>query len=335
MPDEKTKPDFSKLSFAGAVSEETVTVNPEPAATSGVPRTTVPAFPGRAVEDLGITPDSETDLDSETKHSENDAVVNEVNESVNAATDTSEPTPEISEAEVQEELVEEDDSVPSELQEVVEEENSANTEDELDEHDDNLYGNAWEIIKYSGVATTFIWGAVSGVVAGAAGFFFAPQPSWVLLAVLGFFLGVVANVDRKTHLIKNAHTLTMLAVSIPLAAFVASQLSWWNLLGGLVSGVAIMGVFLLLIIFVGFGSGGDLKSAPVVAFALGVINPLIPAIWFFLALVITTVLIVVRNSKKTELKDRNTSFGEGMAASIPLAVIATYFAFNAAHIAYM
>lgn len=326
MPDEKTKPDFSKLSFVGATSEETATTNPEPVVASSGLRATIPAFPGKKVKN------AEPDLDSEMEQSETDAVVNEDDKS---DTDASELTPEVIEVPVQEEQTKEDDSVLSELQDVVEDENSANTEDELDEHDDNLYGNAWEIIKYSGVATTFIWGAISGFVAGAAGFFFAPQPSWVLLAVLGFFLGVIANVDRKTHLIKNAHTLTMLAVSVPLAAFVASQLSWWNLLGGLVSGVAIMGVFLLLIIFVGFGSGGDLKSAPVVAFALGVINPLIPAIWFFLALVITTVLIVVRSSKKTQLKERNTSFGEGMAAAIPLAVITTYLAFSASSIAYM
>lgn len=321
MPDEKTKPDFSKLSFAGAAPEKNVIPEPAVVTPKASGASVVPVFPGRASPSLAdVQPELEEQSAVEASREETVQSAQ-----VDAATES------LSEPATEPEQVE---SLP-ELQEVVEDEESANTEDEHDEHDDNLYGNAWEIIKYSGVATTFIWGAVSGAVAGAAGFFFAPQPSWVLLAVLGFFLGVIANVDRKTHLIKNAHTLTMLAVSIPLAAYVASQLSWWNLLGGLVSGVAIMGVFLLLIIFVGFGSGGDLKSAPVVAFALGVINPLIPAIWFFLALVITTVLIVVRNSKKTELKDRNTSFGEGMAAAIPLAVIATYFAFSAAHIAYM
>lgn len=320
MSDEKTKPDFSKLSFAGSTPEKTVTVNPEAVvpSSSGL-RTSFPAFPGKAAQNLGV------DSDSEEKQAE---TVVAAGEAVTETARTSEALP----VEDSEKPVVVDDSALPELHEVVESEQSANT---LDEHDDNLYGNAWEIIKYSGISMTFIWGALSGVVAGVAGYFFAPQPSWVLLAVLGFFVGVIANVDRKTHLIKNAHTLTMLVVSLPLAAYVASQLGWWNLLGGLVSGVAIMGVFLLLIIFVGFGSGGDLKSAPVVAFALGVVNPLIPAIWFFLALVITTVLIVVRSSKKTQLKERNTSFGEGMAAAIPLAVIATYLAFSASSIAYM
>lgn len=202
------------------------------------------------------------------------------------------------------------------------------TEDELNEHSDNLYGGPWEIIQYTGVARTAIWAVLTAALSGAAAFFFAPGPSWIMVTVFAFFAGAIAAVDSKTHLIKNRHSLITAAVSLPLGIFVASQLGWWNLLGGAVSAIAIMGTLLLLVIFVGFGSGGDLKFSPIPAFVLGVINPFLAALWFFLSLITTMVLLVT--SKKKEI-----AFGTGMAIALPIAIIATKFFFDVAGLPYL
>jgi len=198
----------------------------------------------------------------------------------------------------------------------------------LDEHNDNRYGNAWEIVQYSGVTQTFLWGFIIAALSGVTAWFFAPQPAWVAATLLGFTTGFIARIDNKTRLIKNTHTLITLAVTVPASLWVASQLGWMNLLGGVISSAVVIVTFILLIWLVGFGSGGDLKYAPVAAFTLGTINPLIAALWFFEALIITVILLLVR-------KNKETSFGEGMALAIPLSIISTWGLFTLTHIAYI
>jgi len=197
-------------------------------------------------------------------------------------------------------------------------------------HDDKYYGNAWEIIQYAGVAKTTVWAVLSAAVSGLAGYFFAPGPSWIMLTVIGFFLGVIAAVDLKTLLIKNTHTLITAAFALPLGVFVASQLGWLNLVGGLITAAAVMGTLLLLVIFVGFGSGGDLKFSPVIGFVLGVINPMVAVLWFFISMVLTMIMIIVFSPKKKVFP-----FGVGMVMAVPIAVIVTNLLFVAAHLPYM
>lgn len=204
-------------------------------------------------------------------------------------------------------------------------------EDEVEEdnsHDDNLYGNSLEIIKHTGYLNTAIWAILTAAVTGLVAYFFTPGMSWLPLGVLGFFAGVIAAVDYKTHLIKNNHILVTAAVTVPLAIIVGLQLGWWNILGGVVSAILIMAIFLGLVIFVGFGSGGDIKYSPVPAFVLGVVNPLLPAIWFFYALIITALLLVIRKKKQT-------SFGEGMAIAAPLAIITVKFFYDLVGLPYL
>lgn len=197
-----------------------------------------------------------------------------------------------------------------------------------EDHRDDRYGNGWEIIKHTGVATTAIWAVLSAGAAGAAAFFFAPGPSWILMAVFGFFAGAIGAVDAKTHLIKNVHTVITAAATVPLAVFVASQLGWWNLLGGAISAICLFGTLIALIIFVGFGSGGDLKFSPVPGFALGVINPFLAVLWFFIAMIVTMVILIVGKKKET-------AFGVGMVIAVPIAIVATYFCYQLVGLPYM
>ena len=202
-------------------------------------------------------------------------------------------------------------------------------EEELDDsHDGNKYGNAWEIIQHTGVAFTATLAILSAVVAGAAAYFFAPQPAWIAIAALGFFMGLVAAVDLKTHLIKDQHTIIAAIVTVPLGIFVASQLGWWNLLGGGVTAIAIFASFFALILFANFGSGGDIKFSPIPSFVLGVVNPLLGALWMFLALVFSFILLV-------SLKAKYVPFGAGMAIALPVAIVATKFAFDAVGLVYL
>jgi hypothetical protein len=216
---------------------------------------------------------------------------------------------------------------------LIEDETSDTTEpadsDQLDEtHDGNRYGGPWAIIKHVGVVYTAVWAVLSAVASGAAAYYFAPQPAWIVVTVFAFFAGVIAAVDSKTHLIKNEHTLVTGIITVPLAAFLAFQLGPWNLLGGGISAAVTMGTLLLLAVFIGFGSGGDLKFSPLPGFVLGVINPILAALWFFLSLVVTMVLLLV--NKKKEF-----AFGAGMVIAIPIALVVTKILFDAAGLPYL
>jgi hypothetical protein len=219
-----------------------------------------------------------------------------------------------------------DEVIADETAEVTE---TVEEEDDGLEHDGNRYGNAWEIIKHVGVGYTAAWAVLSAIICGVTAFYFAPGDfTWLMVGVFGLFGGVIAAVDSKTALIKNQHTLITAVVSLPLGILVASELGWWNLLGGFVSAVIVMGVLLLLVIFVGFGSGGDLKFSPIPGFVLGVINPLLAAIWFFLSLVITMILILTAKGKQFP-------FGGGMVIAIPISLIVTKLLFDMSGLPYM
>jgi len=200
---------------------------------------------------------------------------------------------------------------------------------ELDEtHDGNRYGGPWAIIKHVGVVYTAVWAVLTAVASGAAAYYFAPQPAWIVVTVFAFFAGVIAAVDSKTQLIKNEHTLITGIITVPLAGFLAFYLGPWNLLGGGVSAAVTMGTLLLLVIFIGFGSGGDLKFSPLPGFVLGVINPMLAALWFFISLIVTLVLLLTR--KKKEI-----AFGMGMVIAIPIALVVTKILFDAAGLPYL
>ena len=187
----------------------------------------------------------------------------------------------------------------------------------------------WEIVKHTGIVTTTVWAVLSGLVCGATAFFFAPgHYTWIALGVLGFLMGALAAIDLKTHLIKDQHTIITAILTVPLALLAAFNLGPWNFLYGILAAVIIFLVFFALVLFVGFGSGGDIKFSPIPAFALGVINPLISAVWLFLALIVTVVLLVFRKAKKT-------SFGEGMVISLPLALLAVYGLYSLTGMPYM
>lgn len=205
---------------------------------------------------------------------------------------------------------------------------SENSEDgEAEEVD--IYGGPWGIIKHTGYLNVAVWAVLTAVITGATAFFLTPGDfTWIALGVLGFMTGVVAAVDRKTHLIKNQHTIATAILTVPLALLVAFNLGTWNVLFGVIAAVAVFGVFIFLILKVGFGSGGDIKFSPVPAFALGVVNPLISALWLFYALIITVILLIVR-------KQKSTSFGEGMAISLPFAIASVYALYAMTGLPYM
>jgi Flp pilus assembly protein protease CpaA len=201
--------------------------------------------------------------------------------------------------------------------------------EESEEDEEDPYGGAWGIIKHTGYVPVAVWAVLTAVITGASAYFFAPGDfTWIALGVLGFMTGVIAAVDRKTHLIKNQHTIATAIVTIPLSVIAALQLSAWNILFGALAAVLVFGVFIFLIIKVNFGSGGDIKFSPIPAFALGVVNPLISALWLFYALIITVILLVVR-------KEKRTSFGEGMAISFPFAIASVYALYSMAGLSYM
>lgn len=204
------------------------------------------------------------------------------------------------------------------------------TETEGQEPVEDTYGGPWGIIKYTGYVPVAIWAVTTAAVTGTVGLFFTPGDfTWVVLAVLGFMTGVIAAVDRKTHLIKNQHTILTAGLVVPLSVVaVFFGLNAWNLLFGLLSAVVVFGVFIFLVIKVNFGSGGDIKFSPVPAFALGVVNPLISALWLFYALIITVILLVIR-------KEKSTSFGEGMAISLPFAILSVWALYSMTGLAYM
>lgn len=199
-------------------------------------------------------------------------------------------------------------------------------------NEDDPYGGPWGIIKHTGYVPVALWAVLTSVMTGAVAYFFTPHTgspaTWITLAVLGFMTGVIAAVDRKTHLIKNQHTILTAILTVPLAVWSGITLGGWNILFGLLASVVVFGVFIFLVIKANFGSGGDIKFSPVPAFALGVVNPLISALWLFYALIITVILLMVR-------KQKSTSFGEGMALSLPFAIFSVYALYSMTGLAYM
>lgn len=202
---------------------------------------------------------------------------------------------------------------------------TSNEEDSVED----TYGGPWGIIKHTGYVPVAVWAVLTAAVTGTVAFFFTPGDfTWIALSVLGFMTGVIAAVDRKTHLIKNQHTILTAILTVPLAIWAGITLGGWNILFGLLSAAVVFGVFIFLVIKANFGSGGDIKFSPVPAFALGVVNPLISALWLFYALIITVILLVVR-------KQKSTSFGEGMAISLPFAIFSVYALYSMTGLAYM
>lgn len=197
---------------------------------------------------------------------------------------------------------------------------------------EDVYGGPWGIIKHTGYVPVALWAVLTGAVTGVTGYFFAPSngspATWITLAVLGFMTGMIAAIDRKTHLIKNQHTILTAILTAPLAIWAGFMLGGWNILFGLLAAVVVFGVFIFLVIKANFGSGGDIKFSPVPAFALGVVSPLISALWLFYALIVTVILLVVRGQK-------STSFGEGMAISLPFAIFSVYAMYAMTGLAYM
>lgn len=197
---------------------------------------------------------------------------------------------------------------------------------------EDVYGGPWGIIKHTGYVPVAVWAVLTGAVTGATGYFFAPSngspATWITLAVLGFMTGMIAAIDRKTHLIKNQHTILTAVLTAPLAIWTGFMLGGWNILFGLLAAFVVFGVFIFLVIKANFGSGGDIKFSPVPAFALGVVSPLISALWLFYALIVTVILLVVR-------KQKSTSFGEGMAISLPFAIFSVYALYAMTGLAYM
>lgn len=197
---------------------------------------------------------------------------------------------------------------------------------------EDVYGGPWGIIKHTGYVPVAVWAVLTSLLTGGVGYFFAPShgspATWITFAVLGFMTGVIAAVDRKTHLIKNQHTLLTAALTVPLAVWAGIMLGGWNILYGLLASIVVFGVFIFLVIKANFGSGGDIKFSPVPAFALGVVSPLISALWLFYALIITVILLVVRGQKRT-------SFGEGMAISLPFAIVSVWALYAMTGLSYM
>jgi prepilin signal peptidase PulO-like enzyme (type II secretory pathway) len=217
----------------------------------------------------------------------------------------------------------------AETTEQPEDENSEERPEDSTDSVEGTYGGPWGIIRHTGYVPVAVWAVLTAVATGAAAYFFAPGDyTWIALGVLGFMTGVIAAVDRKTHLIKNQHTIATAILTVPLSVLVALNLNAWNILFGVLAAVLVFGVFIFLIIKVNFGSGGDIKFAPVPAFALGVVNPLISALWLFYALIITVILLVVR-------KEKRTSFGEGMAISFPFAIASVCALYSVAGMPYM
>lgn len=205
-----------------------------------------------------------------------------------------------------------------------------NTQEETKEKmSEENYGGPWGIIKHTGYVTVAVWALLTAAATGAAAYFLTPGDyTWIALSVLGFMTGAIAAVDRKTHLIKNQHTILTAILTVPLALLAAINLGGWNILYGLISAIVIFGVFFLLIVFVNFGSGGDIKFAPIPAFALGVVNPMVAVLWLFYSLIITVAILAIR-------KQKTTSFGEGMAISLPLAIASVYGMYSLAGLPYM
>lgn len=203
---------------------------------------------------------------------------------------------------------------------------------ETSEPNENDPYGPWGIIKHTGYVAVALWAVFTAAMTGAVAYFFTPHTgspaTWITLAVLGFMTGVIAAVDRKTHLIKNQHTIATAIVTVPLAVWSGITLGGWNILFGLLASVVVFGVFIFLVIKANFGSGGDIKFSPVPAFALGVVNPLISALWLFYALIITVILLMVR-------KQKSTSFGEGMAISLPFAIFSVYALYSMTGLTYM
>jgi hypothetical protein len=212
--------------------------------------------------------------------------------------------------------------------EAPEETEKAETSEDAEPVED-IYGGPWGIIKHTGYIPVALWAVLTAAVTGAVSYFFTPGDyTWIALSVLGFMTGVIAAVDRKTHLIKNQHTILTAILTVPLAVWAGINLGGWPILFGLLSAAVVFGVFIFLVIKANFGSGGDIKFSPVPAFALGVVNPLISALWLFYALIITVILLIVR-------KEKSTSFGEGMAISLPFAIFSVYALYSMTGLAYM
>lgn len=291
-------------------SEETITPSHYEQAAPGSMFSQMPALPAdkKHPETAGITEDSpvEQDVVESTSEEENkNGAVPAIDSTETSETDLALGQVETTEAEEKAETSE--DSEP----------------------DDDIYGGPWGIIKHTGYVPVALWAVLTAAVTGAVAFFFTPGDyTWIALGVLGFMTGVIAAVDRKTHLIKNQHTILTAILTVPLAVWVGITLGGWPILFGLLASVVVFGVFIFLVIKANFGSGGDIKFSPVPAFALGVVNPLISALWLFYALIITVILLVVR-------KQKSTSFGEGMAISLPFAIFSVYALYSMTGLAYM
>lgn len=209
----------------------------------------------------------------------------------------------------------EEGSSPAELSEALSSEDSEaiGGVEEAEPEDRHSFG-PWAIIKHTGYFTVVLWAVLTAAATGLAAHFLAPgEHTWILGTVLGFMTGLIGAVDNKTYLIKDQHTIITAILTVPLAVWVALSLSPWNLLWGIISAVVVFGVFIFLVNKVNFGSGGDIKFAPVPAFALGVISPLIAVFWLFFAMIVAFIIIIVKKKNKT-------AFGVGMAVSMPLAI---------------
>lgn len=179
------------------------------------------------------------------------------------------------------------------------------------------------IFKETGIFFTLMWAVGIAAASGGAAYMFA-RPALIPVAILGFLIGIIAAIDIKTHLIKDMHTVIIAAISIPLTVWYALTAgSAWNLLWGAGIAAIIFGVFLFLVWFTGFGSGGDIKFSPIPAFILGTINPLIGIIWFFISLLITALALSLSRKKQT-------AFGLGMALALPTSIAVTYYLYQLA-----
>lgn len=178
------------------------------------------------------------------------------------------------------------------------------------------------IVKYAGVQHTLLWGMLFALLtAGSVLMSSSIADGFVpAFAVLGFGIGAVAWIDLKTHLIKNAHSLN-LAWVIGLLTVLGAWLSsdWSSLIWGVVAAAIVMVTFILLVVFVNFGSGGDIKFSPIPALLLGAASSVLTAlIWLFMSFIFAMVFLIIGQ----KMENRNfIAFGPAMAFSLPLTIL--------------
>jgi len=218
-------------------------------------------------------------------------------------------------------------------EETVETDTPATREEEREEADDkysvgrNL--GPIEIIKRSNTGLVLVSGALGGAVAALATYFYAPIEYIAVMALIGFGLGALARIDKVFHTIKNEHTITLAALAVPLtviSAFYGGDI--WDLAWAAGTAVVVFGIFIVLILITGFGSGGDIKLSPVPAFALGAISPIAAILWLFLAFIFTLFSLLFSRGK-------NFAFGPAMALAVSVSIVLTFFAYQAAHLPYL